>query len=86
MARIINKIKNWLSWNAPRIITGRGLFIKLVEYDVERSKMEKEFNREKIGKVINELQELRKNTWDVERVDRTINWLKDNFEVKDEEC
>nr|DAY67484.1 MAG TPA: hypothetical protein [Caudoviricetes sp.] len=25
------------------------------------------------------LQELRKNTWDVERVDRTINWLKNKF-------
>ena len=79
-----NRIKNWLSWNAPRIITGRGLFEKLVEYDVERSKTEKEFNREKIGKVINELQELRKNTWDVERVDRIINWLKDKFEVQDD--
>lgn len=32
--------------------------------------------------LIHSLQELRNNTWDVERVDRVINWLKDNFEVK----
>ena len=32
--------------------------------------------------LIHSLQELRNNTWDVERVDQAINWLKDNFEVK----
>lgn len=35
-----------------------------------------------INPVINSLKELRNNTWDVERVDRAINWLKDNFEEK----
>ena len=35
-----------------------------------------------INPVIQSLKELRKNTWDVERVDQAINWLKDNFEVK----
>ena len=35
-----------------------------------------------INPVIHSLQELRNNTWDVERVDRVINWLKDNFEAK----
>ena len=32
--------------------------------------------------LIHSLKELRNNTWDVERVDHAINWLKDNFEVK----
>ena len=36
-----------------------------------------------INPVIHSLKELRKNTWDVERVDQAINWLKDNFEVED---
>lgn len=31
--------------------------------------------------VIHSLKELRKNTWDVERVDQAIKWLIDNFEV-----
>ena len=35
-----------------------------------------------INPVIHSLKELRKNTWDVERVDQAIEWLKDNFEVK----
>ena len=35
-----------------------------------------------INPVIHSLKELRKNTWDVERVDHAIQWLKDNFEVK----
>lgn len=32
--------------------------------------------------VIHSLKELRKNTWDVERVDQAIKWLTDNFEEK----
>lgn len=39
-------------------------------------------NLSAINPVIHSLQELRNNTWDVERVDQAINWLKDNFEVK----
>lgn len=35
-----------------------------------------------INPVIHSLKELRNNTWDVERVDHTIEWLIDNFEVK----
>jgi hypothetical protein len=35
-----------------------------------------------INPVIHSLKELRNNTWDVERVDQAINWLRDNFEVK----
>ena len=36
-----------------------------------------------INPVIHSLKELRNNTWDVERVDHAINWLRDNFEVKE---
>ena len=38
-----------------------------------------------INPVIHSLKELRKNTWDIERVDQAIEWLKDNFEVKDDD-
>ena len=37
-----------------------------------------------INPVIHSLKELRKNTWDVERVDQAIKWLTDNFEVRNE--
>lgn len=36
-----------------------------------------------INPVIHSLKELRKNTWDVERVDKAIKWLTDNFKVKE---
>ena len=51
------------------------------------SKMDKIINEtawSAINPVIHSLKELRNNTWDVERVDRAINWLKDNFE--EEKC
>ena len=38
-------------------------------------------NRAAVRPVIHSLKELRKNTWDVERVDKAIKWLTDNFEV-----
>ena len=49
------------------------------------SKMDKILNKTNwsaINPVIHSLKELRNNTWDVERVDRAINWPKDNFEVE----
>ena len=49
------------------------------------SEMDKQLNKINwyaINPVIHSLKELRNNTWDVERVDKAINWLKDNFEVK----
>ena len=49
------------------------------------SKMDKiinETNWSTIIPLIHSLQKLRNNTWDVDRVDQAINWLKDNFEVK----
>ena len=35
-----------------------------------------------INPVIHSLKELRNNTWDKDRVDGAIEWLKNNFEVK----
>lgn len=37
-----------------------------------------------INPVVHSLKELRNNTWDIDRVDHAINWLKDNFEVKND--
>ena len=48
-------------------------------------KVEDDFTWTAINPVIHSLKELRNNTWDVERVDQAINWLKDNFEVKNDD-
>ena len=81
MTGIMHKIKIWLYWDAPRIITSRGLFIKLVKYDAERSKIEKEFNWKVIRPIINDLEKLRANTWDQDKITWIQQYLRDNFEV-----
>ena len=45
-------------------------------------KLEDDSTWSAINPLIHSLQKLRNNTWDVDRVDQAINWLKDNFEVK----
>ena len=45
-------------------------------------KLNKLMGHATINPVIHSLKELRKNTWDVERVDQAIKWLEDNFEIK----
>ena len=42
-----------------------------------------EYERKPLILALNDLP--KKKTWDVERVDRAINWLKDNFEVQDDD-
>lgn len=81
---MFNKIRNWLFWNAPIIITGRGLFEKIVKHDVERTKTEKEFNWKTIKPVIINLEKLRANTWDQDKITWMQQYLRDNFEVQDE--
>ena len=47
-------------------------------------KVQDKINWSTINPVVHSLKELRKNTWDKNRVDNAIKWLKDNFEVKDD--
>lgn len=37
-----------------------------------------------INPVIHDLESLRANTWDQDKISHIQNWLKDNFEVKDD--
>ena len=58
---------------------------ELEDFKRGMSEMDKQLNKINwlaINPVIHSLKELRNNTWDVDRVDQAINWLKDNFEVK----
>lgn len=55
------------------------------------SKMEEDFKKTQdkinwatIRPVVHSLKELRKNTWDTNRVDHAIKFLTENFEVKDD--
>lgn len=37
-----------------------------------------------VNPVIHSLKELRRNTWDIERVDQAIKWLEDNFIIDED--
>lgn len=78
----IEKIRNimtWLRWHTP-IITTRWRMREYAE-KVSKDILELDSTLDKIAlnPVIHSLQELRKNTWDLERVDYIINKIKRHF-------
>lgn len=85
-------MKEWLYWHFP-IITTRyrrnKRIAQVVDNQLESTirfigKINDKSNWAAINPVIHSLEELRNNTWDKERVDHAIKWLRDNFEVRDE--
>lgn len=76
------KIKCWWSWYKPILTTSKKQLEMMIKYDAKMSEINARSNWSAINPVIHSLEELRNNTWDVERVDHAINWLKDNFEEK----
>lgn len=82
---MINKFKEWWKWNRPVITTGRKLFLMLNSANAVRSKINRIFIWETINTVISNLDELEKNTWDKDRVRFIRDFLRFNFEVKDDE-
>ena len=75
---------NWYSWHGLQIVTGKKIFEKLARCQADCKKLDDHFNWMAIRPVIFSLEELKKNTWDIDRVANIQKWLKDNFEVKDE--
>ena len=61
------------------------LFSLLVSAGVEQDKINNKFTWAAIRPVIFSLEELKKNTWDKDRVEWIQQYLKDSFEVEDEE-
>ena len=67
-------------------MTKSKLFSLLTSAGVERDKINDRFAWMAIRPVIFDLEELKKNTWDKDRVEWIQKWLKDNFEfVEDSE-
>lgn len=79
--KMIKKLKNFWKWYRPIFMTRRKLFSLLVSSGVEQDKINDKFTWAAIRPVISSLEELKKNTWDKERVERIQQWLKENFEV-----
>lgn len=82
---MIEKLKNFWKWNGIIITTRKKLFSLLVSAGVEQDKINARFAWLAIRPVIFSLEELKKNTWDKDRVEHIQEWLKENFEVKDDE-
>lgn len=81
---MIEKLKELWKWHRPILMTKRKLFSLLVSAGVENDKINARFTWMAIRPVISDLEELKKNTWDKDRVEWIQKWLKENFEVKDE--
>lgn len=81
---MIEKLKYWWKWHRPIFMTRNKLFSLLVSAGVERDKINDRFAWMAIRPVIFDLEELKKNTWDKDRVEWIQKWLKDNFEFVEE--
>lgn len=81
---MINKIKDWLYWNAPIVTTRRKIFNEQQKRFEERRKVIRETNWSIIKQNISFLEVLRENTWDKDLVDNIIYFLKEEFEVTDD--
>ena len=82
---MIEKLKELWKWHRPRFITKSRLFSLLVSAGVEQDKTTTRLTWLAIRPVIFSLEELKKNTWDKDRVEWIQRYLKENFEVKDDE-
>lgn len=79
---MIKKLKNWWVNHLPFITTKRRQDEFVIGCLMTMEKVDKKSTWAAINPVIFSLRELRKNTWDVERVDHAIKWLEDNFKVE----
>ena len=80
-------MREWLYWHFP-IITTRWRknknIVSILDSGIESTiRLNKKSTWSAINPVIHSLKELRNNTWDKERVDQAIKWLRDNFEVRE---
>lgn len=81
---MIEKLKELWKWHRPILMTRRKVFSLLVSAGVEQDKINNKFTWAAIRPVISDLEELKKNTWDKDRVEWIQSYLKDNFEVNDD--
>lgn len=81
---MIEKLKELWKWHRPIFMTRSKLFSLLVSAGVEQDKINNKFTWAAIRPVISDLEELKKNTWDKDRVEWIQSYLKDNFEIEDD--
>lgn len=85
-------MREWLYWNFPIITTRRRInkrIVKIVDNQLESTirlvgKMNDKSNWAAINPIIHDLESLRADTWNQDKITKIQNWLRDNFEVKDD--
>lgn len=83
-------MKEWLYWHFPIITTlwRKNKYINTIQsFEIEKlikevQRIEKNSVWSAINPVINDLESLRADTWNQDKITHIQKWLKDNFEVK----
>lgn len=73
----------WMSHNLPFITTARKVDDEIIGCMKTLERLNNMMGYSTVRPVIHSLKELRKNTWDIERVDRAIEWLEENFKFEE---
>lgn len=79
---MIEELKNWWIRHLPFITTKKKQDKFIIDCLMTVERANKKSTWAAINPVIYSLRELRRNTWDVERVDNAIKWLEDNFRIE----
>lgn len=79
---MLQKIKYWLQFKTPRFFNREQFLYAMADALEDYDKIKDKQAWRAIKPVISSLENLKRNTWDVERVNDIQQWLKDNFEVK----
>lgn len=72
-------IKDWWSSNRPIFMNKKKLTRILIRHREDITKIEHNLTWAAIRPIINDLEKLRANTWDQDKITFIQNYLKDNF-------
>ncbi len=77
-------LKEWWLWNKPVIMTNKTKYRLLNKLVKSETDLINHSNWMVIRPMIQDMEKFRPNTWDQDKITFWQNYLKDNFEVKDE--
>ena len=81
---MINKLKKWWRLNKPIITTQGRQDVLIISCMMQQEKINSLTTWAAINPVIQDLEKLRKDTWNQDKITKIQDWLRDNFEVKND--
>lgn len=81
---MINKLKKWWRLNKPIITTQGRQDVLIISCMMQQEKINSLTTWAAINPVIHDLEKLRKDTWNQDKITKIQEWLRDNFEVKND--